>query len=141
MIINLITCLICGCLFSWGGYNWHNARRFMFPLVIAIVCAFNIHSYLGLLPLSSIPFLCLGYGEKSPIRHIFGDVWGRAIWAGLVSISISVGLLVIGHLAWYLFIPYIVLCSLLESSLRNINQVLSDFVFGLAFASIVFLIH
>jgi hypothetical protein len=84
--------------------------------------------------------LTLGYGEKSPLRHIFGDGWGRGVWGLLVALGASVGLLLGHFLAWWLFIPYLVINFTLENALKKLPQDIGDPIIGLGFGSLLFLI-
>lgn len=132
--------LFCGCLFSWGGFNNHNMRRFVMPLSLSLSCCFITHSLWPLLMLVSIGFLCMGYGDKSPLRHIFGDGWGRFVWGALVALGFSVPLCLKGFVNPFFVLPYVVLCATLENSLKNIQQVLGDLLIGIAIGSIIFLV-
>lgn len=84
---------------------------------------------------------CLGYGEKSPLRHCFGNGWGRGVWGLLAALSISTTFLLTGHLILLLFFSYLALNFTLENALKNIPQVIGDPLIGAAFASIILLIH
>lgn len=133
--------LICAGLFSYGGFSWHNARRFLMPLILTITCSMAVHAFWGLTMLLSIVFLCIGYGDKSAFRHIFGNGWGRGVWGFLVALALSLGLFLTGHIAWYFFAGYLALNFTLENALKNINQVVGDLIIGAGFASIIFLIY
>lgn len=138
--MQIIIVLACSALFWWGGFSWHNARRFILPVVISSSLAFFSHSWWGLTALASIGVFCLGYGEKSPMRHIFGNGWGRGAWGLLAAIALSVGLFLTGHIHWYFFVPYLALNFTLENALKNINQLIGDPIIGAGFASILFIV-
>lgn len=140
--LNLGAMTICAGLFWWGGFNYHNARRFFMPLFLTavtfILTHFDIHS---LLMLPSIGFLTLGYGDKSPLRHCFGDGWGRGIWGLLVALALSLGLFLYGHVVWYYFAGYLVLNFIFENALKKLPQQIGDPIIGLGFSSILLIIH
>jgi hypothetical protein len=140
ILMKIVIMLICGALFFWGGYSWHNARRFIMPLVLAIFCAIYTQCWLELTMFFSAIFLSLGYGINSPLRHIFGNGWGRGVWGILVGLALSLSLLLTGHLAWYFFLGYLTLSFTLENALKNLPQSLGDPIIGCGFATIVFLI-
>jgi hypothetical protein len=148
LIVKILLFLVSSALF-WIGGKWnHNARRFVMPLVLSLACAWGhnwwpLVKYLWIIPAMFIPMaicLSLGYGDKSPLRHIFGDGWGRGVWGILVALSASVGLLVGHFLAWWWFILYLGVNFTLENTLKNVDQDLGDPIIGLGFASIIFLI-
>ncbi len=84
---------------------------------------------------------CLGYGESSPLRHIFGNGWGRGVWGVLAAICLSLPLFLTHHLSLWLFVLYLVLNFTLENALKNVNQKIGDPIIGLGFSFIIFLIH
>ena len=141
-MILIILDLICSALFWWGGKKWHNARRFIMPLILAVYAALKCHCW-WLIPALFLPMvgvLCLGYGDKSPLRRIFGDGWGRGVWGLLVALAASTGLFIGGFLPLYLYIPYLALNFTLENALKKLPQAIGDPIIGLGFASILFLI-
>lgn len=158
--IKLIIMGICSALFWWGGFSWHNARRFIMPLILTLTALVLTHwCWWTLLMLSCSGAFCLGYGEKSPLKHIFGNGFGRGIWGLLAAICLSLPLFLTHHLAWpllhsfqssnnvtYLFsfailIAYLALNFTLENALKNIPQWLGDPLIGLGFSLIVLLIR
>lgn len=142
LYVKILITLICSALFWWGGFNYHNARRFIMPLILTASCFILTHFCLLALTQSvSIGALCLGYGDKSPLRHVFGDGWGRGIWGLIVGACLSLALFLSGSLAWYFFAFYLALNFTLENALKKLPQSIGDPVIGAGFASIVFLIH
>ncbi len=137
----LIVIAICSFLFFLGGYCWLPARRFLLPSFLSLFACFLCHSFYELASLSVCGVFCLGYGEKAPLRHIFGNGWGRSVWGILAAICISLSMLLTGHLHWFLFVPYLILNFTLENALKNIPQVIGDPIIGASFASIVLLIR
>lgn len=140
--LKILIVLICSFLFWWGGHSWNVARRYFMPLLLTatsfLLTHFEIYS---LIMICSIGFLTLGYGEKSPLRHVFGNGWGRGIWGLLVGLALSLPLFLTAHIQWYLFVAYIVLSFTLENALKDIDQMIGDPIIGMTFGSIIFLIH
>jgi hypothetical protein len=132
--------LICMGLNVWGGQLNHNMRRFVMPLVLALSSIWFAHTFWALTMLAACGTLCLGYGEKSPLRHIFGDAWARFVWMTLTAIAFSAGLFITGHLHVYFMVPYVLIAGVLGITIRLINDLIGDSIFGAWFASIVFLI-
>lgn len=138
--LQLLTIVICGGLFAWGGYSWHNARRFIMPLILALTCLWLTKSWWALTVLGMSPIFCLGYGIKSPLRHVFGDGWGRGVWGALAALGASLGLFLTGHIAWYLFGGYLILNFTFENALKKINQIVGDCIIGIGFGLIIFIV-
>lgn len=139
--IKLAVIAVCAALFWLGGYRFLAARRFIMPTILSLTCLVALHTLLALTMLSTIGVFCLGYGEKSPLRHIFGNGWGRGVWGLLAGTCLSLGLFLTGHLFWWIFLPYLALNFTLENALKNIPQWLGDPLIGLGFSSIVIFIH
>ena len=140
IIIRIIIVLLSGLLFWIGGKWWHNARRFIMPTMLSIFMCLYLNTWLGLTTLLMIAPLCLGYGDKSPLRHIFGDGWGRGVWGLLVALGASLGLVVTGFIALPWYILYLALNFTLENVLKKLPQDIADPIIGCSFGLIVFLI-
>ena len=141
MILKIIVMILSGILFSLGGYNWHNARRFILPTLLAISAWLLSHSLWSLSLLSCCGSFCLGYGENSPLKHCFGDGWGRGVWGLLSGLSLSLALFLTHHISLFYFLAYLVLNFTLENSLKKVNQIVGDFIIGMGFGLLVLLIH
>lgn len=133
--------LACAALFFVGGYVWKPARRFIMPTILTGYSLLLFFSLYDLTMLACIGVFCLGYGDKSPLRHIFGNGWGRGIWGLLAAISLSLALFLMHHLSMWFFLPYLALNFTLENALKNIPEVIGDPIIGLGLSSIVMLIH
>ena len=140
-MIKLLIVLICSALF-WVGGKWnHNAKRFVMPFILAISALFITHfDWWTLTMLSTMGIFCLGYGEDSPLHHIFGNGWGRGVWGLLAGLTLSTGLFFSGHLHLYFYLPYLALSFTLENVLKDLNQNLGDPLIGAGFGLILFLI-
>lgn len=133
IFIKILTDLACGALNAWGGWKWHNARRFLMPSLLALTISFALHSWwLGLLVLPVIGSLCLGYFH-------FGN-FGRGLWLFLQSVIIGLGLFLTGHLSWYFYLSYTVVSGVLGGSLVNLWQPLGDAIEGCWLGIILFMI-
>lgn len=138
--IKLLVMAICSALFWWGGFNFNKARRFIMPTVLALSCVYFAHTWWALTMMSAMGMFCLGYGDNSPLRHCFGNGWGRGIWGLLGAIALSLGLFMTGHIPIYFFLPYLAINFTLENALKDIPQVIGDPVIGLGFSAIVFVV-
>ncbi len=133
IFIKIIIDICCGALDAWGGYSWHNARRFIMPCLIAIsVSTITGVWWLGLTVLPVMGTLCLGYFS--------GQNWGRALWLFTQAMVISLPLLVLSHLQWYWFVPYVIGAGLLGGLYKNWKQVYGDFITGCWLGLIVLMV-
>lgn len=133
--LKLAIMVICGFLNSWGGYSFHNARRYFMPLVLAISVSYVTHIlWLGLVIIPVIGTLILGY------KRFGSGNFSRAMWLFLQFSVCGIGLLLTGHLNWYFYIPYCILGGALGGTLVNVYQPIGDFIEGLFLGSIVILI-
>src|SRR5258708_5327441 len=103
--IKILIDLICGSLSSWGGYSWHNARRFFMPILLALTFGFVTHIWwIGISVLPVIGTLCLGYF----FRGNQGLQWlGRGLWLALQALVLAFVTCITGHLAWFFYVPYV----------------------------------
>lgn len=141
MITHIVTMIASGLFNAAGGKNFKLFRREYVPAFIASDLYYTLKDWRSAACLSAILFLSMGYGEKSPIRKLFGDAWGRAVWCMLVGLSFSLPMLLTGHLAWYWFAVYNVICFLSGPLFKNLYQIAGDIIFGLIFSSIVLLVN
>lgn len=140
--IKIIIMSICASLFWLGGAYWHNARRFIMPFLLTVSALFFCHwEWWNISMISSIGILCLGYGDNSWLRKVFGNGWGRGIWGLLVAICLSFPLLLTHNLSIWFLVPYLALNFTLENALKNIPQFIGDPIIGLGFSCIILLIH
>ena len=141
LVIKIFVVLLGSFLFWYGGFKDHNFRRFYLPPILALAAWFITHDWRVVSMLSVIGIYCLGYGDKSPLRHCFGNGWGRGIWGLLAGLCLSLPLYLTGHLVWYWFLAYLTLNFTLENALKNIPQDIGDIIIGAGFCSIILLIR
>lgn len=142
MIIKLIDIAICSGLYFFGGYAWHNSRRFIMPIFLVLGISYASHAWwLGLTCLPVIGIFCTGYGEKSVLWKYFNDFWTRFIWMFMAALVIAGGACATGHLHWYIYLPYCVISGFLGASLRNINEIVGDLIFGAWLSSVILFIR
>ncbi len=136
--IKLVIMAVCSGLYLWGGQGFLPARRFIMPTILAISISFFTHCWwLGLTTLPCIGGLCLGYGEKSVLKHIVGDAWGRFVWMALGSLTIALGLVISHHLPWWQAFLYVLTNAFLCLLLRQLDVFVCDPIFGGGLSSIL----
>lgn len=77
--------------------------------------------------------LTLGYSK-------YGNA-GRGLWMWLQAMSMGLGLTLTGHLAWYIFVSYIVLMGAYGGIYRNWQQKFGDFGAGFGLSLILWFVH
>lgn len=110
------------------------------PIILVALFLLITHDAWEILSLSCIAIFCLGYGESSPLRHCFGNGWGRGVWGLLAAISLSLALVLTHHIAIWFFVLYLALNFTLENALKNVKQWIGDPIIGLGFASIIWFV-
>lgn len=134
--------LISSGLFYLGGNGFLFCRRFILPVLLTLSCLLYSHwDWYSLTMLSCIGIFCLGYGVKSPLRHCFGNGWGRGVWGTLAGLCLGLGLCLTGHVYWFFFVPYLFLSFTLENALKDLPTWIGDPIIGAGFASIVLITH
>jgi hypothetical protein len=134
LMVKLAIDVACGMLDSLGGFHWLFCRRYIMPAVIAVAVSYFSHVWwLGVLCLPSMGTLCIGYPS--------GSNWGRGLWLFIQAIALSLGCVLLGHLAWWIAVPYIVGAGFLGGIYKNWPQVVGDFLTGFYLSIFIFFIH
>jgi hypothetical protein len=134
LLIKLIIDGVCGTLNALGGWHILFMRRYIMPCVIGVAVSYFSHTWwLGLCCLPAMGTLSLGYfGGKNS---------GRGLWLFLQAIALSSGCFFLHHLAWYAYVPYIIISGLLGGIYKNWMQIFGDLIAGIYLASFIFFIY
>ena len=133
-IIVLISCAACKLI---GDLCWHNAQRYIMPVIIMIGIDLILHSWwLGALSLPLIGALVMGYKDYGP-----SDGFDRAVWLMLIVLAEGLGLAIAHHLSWFLYVPWVILAAVWGGVTRAWWNVIIAPISGLIIGVIVFLIH
>ena len=101
-----------------GELWWHNAQRFILPVLIGLAIYLDFHYKLcALTPLLSIGVIVLGY-----TKYGMTDFWDRFFWLMDGEALIWLGCLVLNHLAWFVYVPAVVICGLWGGLTRKGNN-------------------
>lgn len=140
----LIVAICAGCKLI-GELWWHNAQRFIMPVVLGIAIAIVSHTWwLGLTVLPSIGIICLGYKDFG-----LGDAGDRGMWLFLIAVLIGLGPLLAYHtvdhvhihfLKWYFYVPYCLVAGIWGATTRNLNNLIIAPISGAWLGVIIFLI-
>lgn len=140
--IKFIIIALCAFLKFIGEIFWHDAQRFIMPLIIGVGISFISQTWwLGFTSLIMIVALVEGYGSNSPLYKSLGDASARGMWLFLVCVFTGLGAFIFHHLSWYFYIPYTIIGGVLGSTLRNLNNEITSWISGAWIGVIVLLIH
>lgn len=134
LLIKLFADILGGVLNALGGFHWLFCRRFILPFVIGVSASIVAHAWwLGIAVLPAMGTLCLGYPS--------GANWGRGFWLFIQAVAFGLGITALGHLTWFVFIPYAIGAGVLGGLYKNIEQVLGDFITGCYLSGIIFFVR
>ena len=142
ILINLIVNVLCG-LLKWVSERfWHNAQRFIMPLLIVFLISFNSHIWwLGLPSLIMIAGLLQGYGEKSLLYKLLGDAGAQGMWMFLVCFLAGIFPASTNHLSLFFFIPWVIVAGIIGATCRAGNNNILAPLRGIIIGLIVWFIH
>ena len=133
LILKILISASAGILNALGGDDVLFCRRYIMPVVIAIGVSIQSEWWAGFTVLPVMGTLCIGYK---------GGKWlVRGAWMAMQAVVIGLGCLLTHHLAWYFYAPYIGIAFLLGATLYDVEQLISDFLFGVFLSTIIFLVH
>lgn len=139
--LKLLSIATCGGLYFIGGAFWHNARRFILPVFMAVILCILLRSlWVGFTILPCIGILCCGYGMKSPFRKTLTDAGARGMYLFLTCLTIGLAMLITGHLGWLLLFCYCVGAGILGGVFRNLPIYFGDHLFGAWIGTIVLIV-
>ena len=137
LLLKLSVISLCSVCKMIGELSWHNAQRFIMPLILAVGICIVLHSFwLGFLCLPMIGPICLGYKDYGK-----SDGFARAMWLFMICVLAGVGLLISGHLAWYLYAPYCILGAVWGGVTRAWWNVIIAPLSGALIGSLIFIVH
>lgn len=129
--------ILCAILKTIGEKINHNFQRFVLPIVYSIGVSFVSHCWwLGLTTITMVGALCLGYKDYGS-----KDSVARALWLFVICTLAGLGPTVTGHLAWFIYLPYIIVAGFIGTLTRNINNSIGAPLNGLWIGFPIWFIH
>lgn len=129
-----ILCAVCKLI---GELWWHNAQRFIMPVILGIGISIQTHLWwLGLTVLMAIGPICLGYKDFGP-----SDGFDRGMWLFLIIMSAGLGCLLTGHLAWYLYAPWCIVGGIWGATTRRLLNIVIAPITGLLIGALIWFVH
>lgn len=137
IIIKLLIELLCIILKVIGEKWWHNAQRFILPIIYSIGVSYFSHCWwLGFTTLPMIAAIDLGYkfyGNKDSVA--------RALWLFVICVVAGLAPTILGHISWFIFIPYIIVSGFIGTLTRNLNNWIEAPICGLWIGFLIWFIH
>ena len=132
--IVLISCMACKLV---GELWWHNAQRFIMPVILLIGVSIITHVWwAGFLVLPMIAFIVEPYtlyGES--------DGFDRAVWLMLIVLAEGLGLAILHHLSWFFYIPWVILTAVWGGVTRKWWNVIIAPLSGLIIGLLILKVH
>ena len=136
LIVKLIVLSSCAGLKLIGELFWHNAQRFIMPVIVSCGTCFVTHSFWGLLCLPMIAPLCMGYSTYGK-----SNGFDRAVWLMLICFIEGLGLTIFHHLPWIFFIPWVIVSAAWGGVTRNWWNVIIAPISGLIIGLMIFFVR
>lgn len=125
-------------LLKWVAERWwHNAQRYIIPVLVGAVIFLDLHYKLcAVTPLLSIGVIVLGY-------KFYGksDFWDRFFWLMDAEVFLWLGCLVLNHLAWQVYVPAVIICGIWGAFTRAQNNNWVAPLSGLLWGVVYFFVH
>lgn len=135
--IKIAVIILCAACKIIGELWYHNAQRFIMPLILAIGICIVLHSFwLGFLVLPMIAPLLMGYSVYGP-----SDGFDRAVWLLLICLVEGLGLSVLHHISWFIYVPWVVVAAAWGGVTRSWWNVIIAPISGLIIGAIIFMVH
>lgn len=119
-----------------GELWWHNAQRFIMPIIITAGIFYITHSWYSLTALPMIGALVLGYKDYGKTDSV-----ARALWLFVICVVAWLGQVITGHLAWFIYVPYIIGAGWVGTLTRNINNLIGAPINGFWIGLPILFIH
>ncbi len=135
--IKIAIVLICAALKFVGEIYWHDAQRFILPIVLAIGVSYVTGCWwLGLTVLPMIGPLTLGYKTYGSI-----DPLARGLWLFVICIVAGLGSVITHHLSLFFYIPICILAGTWGATTRNLWNMIIAPISGIIIGSLILVVH
>ena len=137
LAIKLLVISLCAVLKLIGEVWYHNAQRFIMPVILLIGVSIITHIWwAGFLVLPMIAPLCMGYSTYGK-----SDGFDRAVWLMLIVLAEGLGLAILHYLSWFIYAPWVILAAVWGGVTRMWWNVIIAPISGLIIGALILLIH
>ena len=138
LLIQLIVISLCAVCKLIGETVWHNAQRFILPVVLGIGISYITGTWwLGLTILPIMAPISLGYDDYGK----WSDGFDRAMWMFMICVVAGLGCVIAQHLFWLWYGCYCVAGAIWGGVTRKWWNVIISPISGVLIGSIIFLVH
>ena len=135
--LKIAVIIMCAGLKLWGEIAWHDAQRYIMPVILGISTALITGVWwTGLLVLPMIAPICMGYKTYGP-----SDGFDRAVWLMLIVLAEGLGLSLTHHLSLFIYVPWVILAAIWGGISRKWWNVIIAPISGALIGSMIWFIH
>lgn len=137
LILEIVVVLLCGVCKLIGELWWHNAQRYIMPVMLGVTASIVSHVWwLGFCMLPMIGPLVVGYS-------VYGksDGFDRGMWLFSICFVAGLGLVISQHVVWYFYIPYCILAGIWGGVSRRWWNVVIAPISGMLIGSIILFVR
>ena len=141
ILIKLTVDILCG-LCKWISERWwHNAQRFIMPLLLVGSISYETHIWwMGLPTIGIIAVILQGYGLNSWLGKELNLAGAQGMWMFLICVIAGIVPALFGHLPWQIYIPWCILGGVVGGLTHNADNNLWSWVKGLLIGSVVWFV-
>lgn len=139
-LLETISTFIDGILNALGGYHWLFERRYIMPVLFALISSIIIGLHAHTFKFWWVFFLPLPVIGTLTLPYINSKNSGRALWLFIQAIAMGLGLTLFHYISWFIFLGYIILAGILGGIYKNWKQVIGDFISGSYLGCLIFFI-
>jgi hypothetical protein len=137
LIVKLTVLSLCAVLKLIGELWWHDAQRFILPVVLGLgVSIITGVWWLGLCVLPVIAPIDLGYKDYGP-----SNGFDRGAWLFFICLVAGLACAVFHHLSWWFYVPWCIVSGVWGGVTRSWWNVIIAPVSGALIGLLAFLVH
>lgn len=136
-VIKLAVDLACAGLKNIGELFWHDAQRYILPIIYSLAVSVQSHClWLGLTTLPMILPIDMGY-------KVYGssDGFDRGMWLFMACVAAGLGPSLTGHLSWFAYVSICIFSGVWGATTRRFWNVLISPISGWIIGSFIWFIH
>lgn len=137
ILFSIVITVLCA-LLKWVSERWwHNAQRFIIPILVGAAIYLDYHYKLvSFTPLLAIGAIVLGY-------KFYGksDFWDRFLWLMDSEALLWLGCLSLGHLSYKVYVPAVIICGIWGGLTRGQNNNWVAPLSGMLWGIVYFFVH
>ena len=135
--LKIAVIIMCAGLKLWGELAWHDAQRFILPIVYSAYVSYGSGCWwLGITTLPMIAPIDLAYKDYGK-----SNGFDRGMWLFAICVMAGLGPTILGHLSLFWFIPFCLLSGVIGATLRNVDDLIEAPIDGAYIVALCWFIH